>query len=113
MKLVVAYIRPEKLTDVKTALARREVHRLSVTNAMGCGDSPVIHEQYRGSDLEIDMHNRVRLEIAVNDAFVDATVEAIRTAGHTGRSGDGIIMLFHIERAWNIATGATEGEAIA
>ena len=67
MKLIVAYIQPEKLNDVKQELYRAEILKLSVTNALGCGQQGGYHESYRGVDVEVNLLKKVRLEIAVND----------------------------------------------
>lgn len=77
MKLIIAYIQPEKLTAVKQALFEEKVYKMSVTNALGCGQQMGYHETYRGADVEVNLLKKVRLEIAVNAEFVDATVEAI------------------------------------
>ena len=67
MKLIIAYIQPEKLNDVKQSLYAAEVFRLSVTNAMGCGQQKGYQETYRGVDIEVNLLKKVRIEIAVND----------------------------------------------
>ena len=113
MKLVLAFVRPEKLRDVKTALAKAQVHRMSIDNVRATGDQAVITEHYRGADLYIDTYTRVRFEIAVNDEFLDATVNAIQEAANTGDDGDGHILVMNIEQAVSIRTAASGGEAIA
>jgi len=77
MKLVTAYIQPEKLNEVKQALYASEVFKLSVTNALGCGQQKGYHETYRGVDMKVNLLKKVRLEIAVNEDFVKSTVDAI------------------------------------
>jgi len=67
MKLIIAYIQPEKLSDVKQALYEAEVFKMSVTNALGCGQQKGYHETYRGVDIEVNLLKKVRLEIAVNE----------------------------------------------
>jgi len=74
MKLIIAYIKPEKLNDVKQALFKKEVRKMSVTNTLGCGQQGGFHETYRGVDIEVHLLKKVRLEIAVNDNFVTDTV---------------------------------------
>lgn len=113
MKLIIAYVRPEKLRDVKTALANAEIYRVSLDNVRASGDEPVVTEHYRGSDVYVDTYPRVRFEIAVNDAFVDTTINAIRSAAETGEDGDGHILVLNIEHAVKIKTGETGGDAIA
>ena len=86
MKLIIAYIQPHKLQDVKQALYKAEVFKLSVTNAVGCGAQKGYHESYRGVDVEVNLLKKVRLEIAVNEDFVEKTVDAIIEGARTGRS---------------------------
>jgi len=112
MKLIVAYIQPEKLSDVKQALYEAEVYKVSVTNAMGCGQQRGYHEQYRGVDIEVNLLKKVRLEIAVNEGFVKPTVDAIIKGARTGRIGDGKILVLPLEECIRIRTGETGGEAI-
>ena len=71
MKLIIAYIQPERLNDVKQALSEAEVFRMSVTNALGCGQQKGYHESYRGVEIEVNLLKKVRLEIAVNTDFVE------------------------------------------
>lgn len=112
MKLIIAYIQPEKLSDVKQALYEREVYKISVTNALGCGQQPGYTESYRGVDIEVNLLKKVRLEIAVNEAFVQPTVEAIVKGARTGQIGDGKIFVVALEQCIRIRTGETGGEAI-
>ena len=85
MKLVIAYIQPEKLTDVKQALYAADVFKISVTNAMGCGQQKGYHETYRGVDVEVNLLKKTRLEIAVNADFVQPTIDAIVKGARTVR----------------------------
>ena len=71
MKLVIAYIQPERLPSVKQALYEREVFKMSVTNALGCGQQKGYHESYRGADIEVNLLKKVRLEIAINEEFLE------------------------------------------
>jgi nitrogen regulatory protein P-II 2 len=112
MKLIIAYIQPERLNAVKQALYEREVYKLSVTNALGCGQQKGYHETYRGADIEVNLLKKVRLEIAVNDDFVDATVDGIITGARTGKIGDGKIMILNLEECIRIRTGEKGKEAI-
>ena len=113
MKLIIAYVRPEKLRDVKTSLSKVEVFRMSIDNVRTTGDEPAVRESYRGADVYVDTHARVKFEIAVNDEFVDRAVNAIIDAGRTGIDGDGHILVVPIERSIRIRDGAEAGEAIA
>ena len=112
MKLIVAYIQPEKLSDVKQALYEREVYKISVTNAMGCGQQRGYHESYRGVDIEVNLLKKVRLEIAVNEGFVEPTIEAIIKGARTGEIGDGKILILDLPDCIRIRTGERGGEAI-
>ena len=84
MKLIIAYIQPQKLNEVKQALSDADVGKMSVTNALGCGQQKGYEESYRGSVLEVNLLQKVRLEIGVNDEFVGTVVEAIVSAAKTG-----------------------------
>ena len=64
MKLIVAYIKPEKLSAVKQALFEKGVFKMSVTNALGCGEEHGYHEDYRGAGVEVDLLKKVRVEVA-------------------------------------------------
>lgn len=67
MKLVIAYIQPDKLPEVKQALFKAEITKMSVTNSLGCGQQGGYHEMYRGVDIEVNLLKKVRIEIAIND----------------------------------------------
>jgi len=112
MKLIIAYIQPEKLNDVKEALRAAEVHKMSVTNALGCGQQRGYRESYRGVDIEVNLLKKVRLEIAVNEDFVSPTVDAIIRGARTGKIGDGKIFVVDLPECIRIRTGETGGEAI-
>jgi len=112
MKLIIAYIQPEKLSDVKQALYAAEVYKMSVTNALGCGQQKGYHETYRGADIEVNLLKKVRLEIAVNDSFVKPTVDAIIMGARTGNIGDGKIFVTELPECIRIRTGETGKEAI-
>ncbi|KKM55570.1 hypothetical protein LCGC14_1552610 [marine sediment metagenome] len=112
MKLIIAYIKPEKLSDVKQALYAAEVYKLSVTNALGCGQQKGYHETYRGVDIEVNLLKKVRLEIAVNEDFVQPTIEAIVRGARTGKIGDGKIFVVPLERCVRIRTGDEGHDAI-
>jgi len=112
MRLIVAYIQPEKLNDVKQALYAAEVFKMSVTNALGCGQQKGYQETYRGVDFEVNLLKKVRLEIAVNEAFVDPTIDAIIRGARTGAVGDGKIFVLPLERCVRIRTGEQGHDAI-
>ncbi|QJW93612.1 P-II family nitrogen regulator [Frigoriglobus tundricola] len=115
MKLVVAIIRPEKLEDVQQALAERDVYLMTVTDVRGCGRQRGYTEVYRGTEVRIQLIPKLKLELAVNEAFVEATVEAIVHAarsGDTGTIGDGKIFVLPLEDCVRIRTGERGSEAI-
>jgi len=110
MKLIIAYIQPDKLNSVKQALYENEVFKMSVTNALGCGQQKGFHESYRGADVEVNLLKKVRIEIAVNAAFVQRTVDAIIKGARTGKIGDGKIFILDLPECIRIRTG-DKGEA--
>ncbi len=112
MKLIIAYIQPEKLNEVKQALYAAQVYKLSVTNALGCGQQKGYHETYRGVDIEVNLLKKVRLEIAVNEDFVEPTVESIIQGAKTGQIGDGKIFILDLPECIRIRTGERGGVAI-
>ena len=112
MKLVTAYIQPYKLTEVKQALFQAKVYKMSVTNALGCGQQMGYTESYRGVDIEVNLLKKTRVEIAVNDEFVKPTVEAIISAARTGEIGDGKIFVQNLQDCIRIRTGETGSDAI-
>lgn len=112
MKLIIAYIQPHKLEDVKAALTKAEVAKMSVTNSLGCGAQMGYEESYRGVKFEVNLLKKIRLEIAVNDGFVQKTVEAICSAARTGQIGDGKIFILDLAECIRIRTGERGGEAI-
>jgi len=111
-QLVIAYIQPERLVDVKQALYRKEVYKMSVTNALGCGQQRGYSETYRGVDIEVNLLKKIRLEIAVNDSFVTPTIEAIIEGARTGTIGDGKIFVLDLPECIRIRTGEQGKEAI-
>ena len=112
MKLIIAYIQPEKLNDVKQALYAANIFKLSVSNALGCGQQMGYHETYRGVDIEVNLLKKVRLEIAVNADFVEPTIDAIVKGARTDKIGDGKIFVIPLERCVRIRTGEEGNDAI-
>ena len=112
MKLIIAYIQPEKLNSVKQSLYDAEVFKMSVTNALGCGQQKGYHETYRGADVEVNLLKKVRLEIAVNAEFVDATLDAIVKGARTGSIGDGKIFVLDMPECIRIRTGERGEDAV-
>lgn len=112
MRLIIAYIQPEKLNDVKQALYAAQIYKMSVTNALGCGQQKGYSETYRGVQMEVNLLQKVRLEIAVNEKFVKPTVDAIIAGARTGNIGDGKIFVMPLEECYRIRTGETGADAI-
>ena len=112
MKIVTAIIQPDKLTDVKAALFDAEVHKMTVSNVIGCGQQMGYTETYRGAKTEVNLLKKVRLDIAVNDNFVKPTIDAIIKAARSGKIGDGKIFVTALEECIRIRTGETGKEAI-
>jgi nitrogen regulatory protein P-II 1 len=115
MKLIIAYLQPEALTPVKQALYEKDIFKLSVTNALGCGQQKGYHETYRGADLEVNLLKKVRIEVAVNDDHVDATVQAIikgAKTGESGKIGDGKIFITELVECIRIRTGEKGSAAV-
>jgi nitrogen regulatory protein P-II 2 len=112
MKLIIAVIQPDKLTDVKNALTRAGVGKMTVTNAIGCGQQGGYTENYRGVITEINLLDKVRIEIAVNENFVKPAINAIIQGARSGNIGDGKIFVLPIEECIRVRTGETGKDAI-
>jgi len=113
MKLVIAIIQPEELPYIKDELLKREIYKFTVTNAKGQGKEIPVQEVYRGISHEITLLKKVRLEIAVNNEYVDSVVDAITTvAQKDGDKGRGKIFILPIEECIRIRTGERGKEAI-
>lgn len=112
MKLITAIIRPEKLDDVKAALFREEVTGLTISRVSGHGGEKEHLETYRGRPLVFEFHEKVRLEIAVSEPFVDRTLKAIVDAARTGNVGDGKIFVQPLEKVVRIRTGEADNDAL-
>jgi nitrogen regulatory protein P-II 1 len=115
MKMVIAIIRPEKLEAVQAALNERDVYLMTVSDVRGCGRQRGYTEVYRGQEIQVRLLPKLKLEIAVNDAFVEAAIEAIVHAARTpetGQIGDGIIFVQPLDDCGRIRTGERGSEAI-
>ena len=104
MKYVIAMIQPHRLTDVKQALFDNEIYSMTVSNALGCGNQMGYTETYRGVMQEVNLLKKVRLEIAVNDDFVEPTIEAIIKGSRSGSMGDGKIFVLDLPQCIRIRT---------
>lgn len=113
MKLVIVIIHPEQLPAVKQALFDAEIHRFTAQNVKGTAKMHMSeHQRYRGVDREVDLFNRVRLEIAVNDAFLEPTIEAVQ-AGARQAGDHGIILVQELVEAVAVENGERGPRAIA
>lgn len=112
MKLVTAIIKPFKMDDVRAALSDIGVQGITVTEVKGFGRQRGHTELYRGAEYVVDFLPKLKLEIAVGDDQVDATLDAIIGAANTGKIGDGKIFVSAMEQVIRIRTGETGEEAI-
>lgn len=112
MKLIVAIIRPEKLSDVKRALFQVGVTGMTLTRVSGHGGERDIVQRYRGDTVVLEFHEKVRIEMACSDAFVERTVDAICEAARTGDVGDGKIFVMPIDFSVRIRTGERDEDAV-
>ena len=112
VKLIIALIQPHKLPDVKKALYDADVFKMTVTNALGCGQQKGYTETYRGVIHEVNLLKKIRLEIAVNEDFVQPTIDAIIKGVKTGKIGDGKIFILDLPECIRIRTGERGGEAV-
>lgn len=115
MKLIIAIIQPSKLEAVKAALTDVEVFRLTVIDCQGFGRQKGQTEVYRGHEFAVNLLRKVQLQIAVNDDFVEPTINAIIKGGRTGEKGeigDGKIFVIPLEDCIRIRTGERGKEAI-
>ena len=112
MKLVVAIIRPEKLADVKRALFQVGVTGMTLSRVSGHGGERDIVQQYRGESVVLEFHDKVRIEMACSEEFVDRTISAICDAARTGQVGDGKIFILPLEETVRIRTGERANAAL-
>ncbi|OGX39096.1 MAG: transcriptional regulator [Omnitrophica WOR_2 bacterium RIFCSPLOWO2_12_FULL_50_9] len=112
MKLVIAMIQPHKLPDVKKALFDAGIHKMTVTNVVGCGQQKGYSETYRGVVHNVNLLKKVRLEIGVNEEFVKPTIQAIIKGAKTGKIGDGKIFVMELARCIRVRTEEEGNDAI-
>ena len=112
MKKIEAIIKPFKLDEVKEALQEIGLQGITVIEAKGFGRQKGHTELYRGAEYVVDFLPKVKVEIVIDDAFLDKAVEAIQNAAKTGRIGDGKIFISTIDEAIRIRTGETGAEAV-
>jgi nitrogen regulatory protein P-II 2 len=115
MKLIIAIIQPSRLEAVKAALSEVEVFRLTIMDVQGFGRQKGHAEAYRGHEVAVNLLRKVQLQIAVNEEFVEPTINAIIQGGRTGKTGeigDGKIFVLPLEDCIRIRTGERGEEAI-
>ena len=112
MKLVIGIVRPEKANDVLESLYRAEVRGVSMSRVQGHGGELERVETYRGTTVKMGLAEKVRLEIAVSDEFVEATIDALCEGARTGEVGDGKIFVVPLEQAVRIRTGDRDTGAV-
>lgn len=115
MKFIIAIIQPARLEAVKEALSKVEVVRLTVMDVQGFGRQRGHAEVYRGQEISVNLLRKVQLQIAVNEEFVEPTIQAILEGGRTGERGaigDGKIFVLPLDECVRIRTGERGPEAI-
>jgi nitrogen regulatory protein P-II 2 len=112
MKYIIAVIQPDRLDDVLKALEDKGIHLVTVTSVLGRGRQKGISEVYRGHKEAGSLLKKIKLEIAVNDQFVQPTIDSIKEGARTGNIGDGKIFILDLEECIRIRTGEKGGEAI-
>jgi nitrogen regulatory protein P-II 2 len=112
MKYVVAIIQPDRLDDVLVRLTEKEIHLVTVSDVVGRGRQKGVAEVYRGHKEKGSLLRKVKLEIAVNEAFVEPTIKAITEGARTGQIGDGKIFVIDLPECVRIRTGERGNEAI-
>ena len=112
MKLIIAIIQPHRLESVKAALEEVDVNLMTVTNVLGQGRQKGLTEIYRGAKEAGGLLNKIRLDIAVNEDFVEPAIAAIAKGAHTGEVGDGKIFVVDLAQCIRISSGERDSEAI-
>jgi nitrogen regulatory protein P-II 1 len=112
MKLITTIVRPERLAEVKAALFRAGVTGISLSRVSGHGGEQEIVEQYRGATVVMEFQEKVKIEMAVSEPFVEPTINAILSAARTGEVGDGKIFVQPLEQVIRIRTGERDNAAL-
>ncbi len=112
MKLIIGIVRPEKANDVLEALYKADVRGVSMTRVQGHGGELDRVQTYRGTRVKMELAEKVRFEIAVSDAFVQRTVDALCEGARTGEVGDGKVFVLDLEQAVRIRTGDRDQDAV-
>ncbi len=112
INMVMGIVRPERLGEVKTALAEVGAPSLTVSNVSGRGTQPPKTGQWRGEEYAVDLHKKVKVEVIVADIPADDVADAIRSAAGTGEPGDGKVFILPVDDAVQVRTGETGAEAV-
>ena len=112
MKLIVTIIRPDRLPEVKAALFRAGVTGITLSRVVGHGGERDLVQQYRADTVVLEFHEKVRIEIAVSEPFVEPTIQAILSSARTGDVGDGKIFVQPLEQVVRIRTGERDNAAL-
>lgn len=112
MKYIIAVVQPDRLDEILQLLMEKEIHLVTVSNVLGRGRQKGIAEVYRSHKEAGSLLKKVKLEIAVNEAFAKPAIDAITKGGRTGRIGDGKIFVLDLQECIRIRTGETGGVAI-
>jgi nitrogen regulatory protein P-II 1 len=112
IKLVMAFIRPDKLEDVKKALAEVGAPSITVSSVTGRGSQPTKKGQWRGEEYTVDLHQKSKIECVVADVPAEDVVDAIAEAAQTGDKGDGKVFVLPVEEARQIRTGKSGPDAV-
>jgi nitrogen regulatory protein P-II 1 len=112
MRLITTIIRPERLPEVKAALFRAGVTGITLSRVTGHGGEREVVEQYRGSTIVAEFHEKVKIEMVCSESFVEPTIQAILAAARTGEVGDGKIFVQQLERVIRIRTGEQDNDAL-
>lgn len=112
MFLVTAMIQPNKFEEVKQALFNANITKMTVSSVKGCGQQMGYEETFRGVAQEINLINKIRLDIAISEDFVEKTIGAIVEAAHTDKIGDGKIFVTELKECIRIRTGERGQDAI-
>jgi len=112
MKLIVAILRPEKLADVKRALFQVGVTGMTLSRVSGHGGERDVVQRYRGDTVVLEFHEKVRIEMACSEEYVERTIQAICNAARTGDVGDGKIFVMPLDHTVRIRTGERDNDAL-
>jgi nitrogen regulatory protein P-II 1 len=112
MKLITTVIRPERLPQVKAALFRAGVTGITISRVSGHGGERELLETYRGTTVVLEFREKVRIEMACSEPFVEPTIKAILSSARTGEVGDGKIFVQQIDRVVRIRTGEQDNAAL-